>query len=104
MSVRALLIAILDAAYFGTATRRVKRFTSAKLGSLQASLRPYLLSRWTPLVPENEYTACSRNAIQVLRRFGQKEEIGDYLEFGVSRGTSLACMYRALVSEGFASR
>lgn len=53
---------------------------------------------WKPLVPVDEFTNCASNAIAVLR--DQGHEFGDYLEFGVSRGTSLACMWRALSDAG----
>jgi predicted O-methyltransferase YrrM len=55
---------------------------------------------WTPLVPEGAFRACCRTAIETLRRHGADEAIGDYLEFGVSRGTSLACMHQALDRAG----
>lgn len=54
---------------------------------------------WRPLVPEAEFGACCLNAIRALRARDSREPIGDYLEFGVSRGTSLACMSRALAHE-----
>jgi predicted O-methyltransferase YrrM len=53
---------------------------------------------WRPLVPETDFSQCCLNAIQLLKESG--EQIGDYLEFGVSRGTSYACMYHALRQSG----
>lgn len=55
---------------------------------------------WRPLVPEESFTECCRDAIRLLRARNPHHEFGVYLEFGVSRGTSLACMYRALTKEG----
>jgi O-methyltransferase len=55
-------------------------------------------TRWDPLVPEAAFYRCCIEAIRRLR--AAHEEIGPYLEFGVSRGTSLATMYRALEAEG----
>jgi hypothetical protein len=52
---------------------------------------------WTPLVPERELADCYDKAIGRLRERGH--EFGDYLEFGVSRGTSMACMHRVLVTQ-----
>jgi len=52
---------------------------------------------WTPLVPEGELFDCCENAINNLRERGHV--FGDYLEFGVSRGTSLACVHRVLVRQ-----
>lgn len=57
-----------------------------------------LVIGWEPLVPEEEFTRACRRAVRTLRESGH--EFGAYLEFGVSRGTSLACMYRILRDEG----
>jgi O-methyltransferase len=54
-------------------------------------------TNWTPLVPERELIDCCENAIARLRE--RSHEFGDYLEFGVSRGTSIACMHRVLVTQ-----
>jgi O-methyltransferase len=54
---------------------------------------------WGSLVPEAEFTDCCVRAIRELRALDPREPTGDYLEFGVSRGTSLACTSRALASE-----
>jgi O-methyltransferase len=50
------------------------------------------------LVPEAELAASYDYAIKRLAAEGHK--FGDYLEFGVSRGTSLACMYHSLADAG----
>jgi O-methyltransferase len=99
MKPRKVLAAILDAIYLGGIARSLERVASTQARHVKELLRPYVLSGWKPLVPANEYTACCRNAIQALRRYGPDREIGDYLEFGVSRGTSLASMHKALLSE-----
>jgi predicted O-methyltransferase YrrM len=57
------------------------------------------------LVPEKELTRCMINAIEVLRRLrtdvpGTDKYIGDYLEFGVCFGSSMACMHDALTETG----
>lgn len=65
---------------------------------IRHKLRARGLLGWTPQVPEREFRQCALNAINILRESGQ--EIGDYLEFGVSRGTSYACMYHALRQAG----
>ncbi|MBA3067157.1 MAG: hypothetical protein FP825_01590 [Hyphomonas sp.] len=57
---------------------------------------------WTPLVPEDAFTDCAINAIQTLQ--GHGHAFGDYLEFGVSRGTSMACMHKALQTCGVKTR
>ena len=49
---------------------------------------------WQPLVPSEPFSRSCDRAISTLRNDGH--EFGDYLEFGVSRGTSMACMFHAL--------
>ena len=49
-----------------------------------------------PLVPEEAFYACVVSALDELLRRVPAVELGDYLEFGVSRGTSLAWAARAL--------
>lgn len=51
---------------------------------------------WTPLVPADKFFICCLQAIEHLQRHLPDQAIGDYVEFGVSRGTSLACVHRAL--------
>ena len=53
---------------------------------------------WTPQIPERDFRQCALDAVNALKESGQ--EIGDYLEFGVSRGTSYACMYHVLRQAG----
>jgi len=55
---------------------------------------------WTPLVPERDFEACLRHALRALRDAEGSDPCGAYLEFGVSRGTSMACAFRALRAEG----
>ncbi len=54
--------------------------------------------RWEPLVPIEGFTASCKLAIQVLQ--DHNHEFGAYLEFGVSRGTSMVCMYKELREAG----
>ena len=56
---------------------------------------------WVPLVPKEQFSASCYLAIETLRAEGH--EFGDYLEFGVNRGTSMACMYHALRKAGLSS-
>lgn len=53
-----------------------------------------------PLVDAERFQACAENAIRELERRGH--DFGDYFEFGVSRGTSLAAMHRATEATGHA--
>lgn len=57
-------------------------------------LKSHGLTKWSPLVPEAAFFECALSAISLLRERGHM--FGDYLEFGVSRGTSMALMARAL--------
>jgi hypothetical protein len=52
-----------------------------------------------PLVPEQAFYASILSAIDELCKRVPVTQFGDYLEFGVSRGTSLACVYRALMKK-----
>lgn len=56
------------------------------------------LFHWTPLVSSKQFSAGCDAAIKKLRESGHS--FGSYLEFGVSRGTSMACMYHALRKAG----
>ena len=51
------------------------------------------LGSWRPLVPEQEFSKSTKIAIEKLLEHESADEIGDYLEFGVSRGTSLAAVF-----------
>ena len=51
-------------------------------------------------VPKDELEAKYREALRLLTEANGGPEIGDYLEFGVYVGTSMACMHRALAREG----
>jgi O-methyltransferase len=65
-----------------------------------APLKARGLTPWRPLVPEDELGRCMSAAVGILRELNGGEPLGDYLEFGVSRGTSLACAYNALEQAG----
>lgn len=66
------------------------------LGRLHVTLRHHGLAPWRPLVPEQQFSACVDNALGELRRADPQHAFGDYLEFGVSRGTSMAAVYHML--------
>src|SRR6056297_2161086 len=51
-----------------------------------------------PLVDAAAFVECATNAIAELE--GLDHDFGHYLEFGVSRGTSMAAMYRATAETG----
>ena len=55
---------------------------------------------WKPLVPEAPFYDCVRRALIELGAAEKPETIGDYLEFGVSRGTSMAIAYRGIRDAG----
>lgn len=61
----------------------------------RARLRVKLWGGEDALVPEQELREAYTNALTALLARGGPESIGDYLEFGVYTGTSLACMHDA---------
>ncbi len=63
---------------------------------LRTNLLAVGLLRWEPLVPEAAFEDCVSAALGRLLAGESVEELGDYLEFGVSRGTSLACVHAVL--------
>jgi O-methyltransferase len=68
--------------------------------AVKRNLKARGLLPWPSLVPEQAFSECVRNAIHKLRESEPLDAFGDYLEFGVSRGTSLACVDRVLREEG----
>lgn len=76
----------------------------AAVGLLQPARRAWMLMRRLappkPLIPEQAFYASVLSAIDELRERVPVERFGDYLEFGVNRGTSLAWVYRALLNKG----
>jgi len=91
--VKKLVIGLLDRIGLGSPARRIK-------AEVDRRLRAWGFAAWDPLVPEDRFYLSCREAIRTIRSAGPDEPVGHYLEFGVSRGTSLACMHRALVDEG----
>lgn len=53
------------------------------------------------LVPQEELKRKYREALLLLSKNDGAEKLGDYLEFGVCHGSSMACMYHALKDLGF---
>jgi hypothetical protein len=80
---------------------RAKRLTP---GGLRGRLQQYLLAtgikEWEPLVPESTFEECVSAALERLVQLEPADALGDYLEFGVSRGTSLACVHSVLRRRG----
>lgn len=85
-------IRTLDVVGLGSPARRV----ASRLPKIASRLRDMGVLPWKPLVPEAALTGCLRHALRELRRREPAAALGDYLEFGVSRGTSMACAYRVL--------
>ncbi|MPZ35350.1 MAG: hypothetical protein GEV13_30980 [Rhodospirillales bacterium] len=94
-SARALVMRMLDGLHLGTTVRGAKR----SLHYVKDAVSARVLWGWTPLVPEDAFAECSSGAIRALKNQGHGP-FGTYLEFGVSRGTSLAAMHHALEREG----
>lgn len=58
------------------------------------------LISWTPLVPEDAFYRCVHDVISRLKTEVGSVSFGDYLEFGVSRGTSMSLVFKALRDHG----
>jgi O-methyltransferase len=89
---KATVVRALDAVGLGTPARRV----ASHLPQIASRLRDLGVVPWKPLVPEAAFSDCIRRALGELRRYEPAEAMGDYLEFGVSRGTSMTCVFRVL--------
>lgn len=71
---------------------------SGKAANFRSRLQSAGLAPWKPLVPPDAFTQCCLTAIQALKE--RNQTLADYVEFGVSRGTSMACAFRALQQTG----
>jgi O-methyltransferase len=81
-----------------TAQSVIENYHQARMGLRQAMWDRSLFL--PPLVDAAAFQACAEGAIGELEHLGH--EFGQYLEFGVSRGTSLAAMHRATQATGHA--
>ena len=71
----------------------------------KAFVRRYLMPRgygeWQPLiVDEQAFKDAVSGALDRLLRVERASGLGDYLEFGVSRGTSMVCVHDVLQAKG----
>lgn len=71
--------------------RQMKRRARARLHSVRLARR---VRNGFRLVPERAFEDCLTAAIERLRAEDPAEPRGDYLEFGVCHGASMACMHR----------
>ncbi len=55
---------------------------------------------WRVLIPVEEFETCLAELIYTLEQHVEGNDFGDYLEFGVSRGTSMIGAYRAFQEAG----
>lgn len=78
--------------------RRVKQSMCTLKIRAQNAIHAAGWGQWQALVPIDSFMSSCELAIRALRE--KNHEFGDYLEFGVSRGTSMACMYHALRNSG----
>jgi hypothetical protein len=68
---------------------------------VQRYLVPRGYGEWQPLIhDEQDFKAAVSDALDRLLKLERAEQFGDYLEFGVSRGTSMACVYDVLQAKG----
>lgn len=72
--------------------RYLKRYWKKSNLYLRASGVGY----WRPLVPADEFTTTVAQSLDLLLLREKSQDLGAYVEFGVSRGTSFACVYREL--------
>src|SRR5687768_8568478 len=86
---RSTAIELVDLLHMGNAARAARHLMLRRMRRMRKSAHARMLWFWRPLVPADRFTECCRNAIQVLRSRMPGEEFSHYLEFGVSRGTSL---------------
>jgi hypothetical protein len=100
---REIVREILDYVGLLRLAKRAKRALS--LARLQQRAERAMHTRgwlkWEPLIPMKEFSTSCVLAIRTLRANGH--ELGDYLEFGVSRGSSMACMGHALRTAGLSN-
>lgn len=59
-------------------------------------LVPHGFGYWRALVPAEEFTTTIAQSLDVLLKRETIRDLGAYVEFGVSRGTSMACVFREL--------
>jgi O-methyltransferase len=97
--------AVIERLPAGTRSWVEKRKRDARrFPSWQPVLAQRLLEgRVAPLVPERELEERYRDALDRLALAAGRDEVGDYLEFGVYVGTSLLCMHRASRAVGLES-
>lgn len=57
---------------------------------------PRGIGSWNPLIPEQEFSESVRLAIKKLLEVQDTDSVGSYLEFGVSRGTSMSAVFQVL--------
>lgn len=57
------------------------------------AMKAHGITPWEPLVPEDAFSRCVRQALVRLCQREYASSLGDYLEFGVARGSSMACVH-----------
>lgn len=60
------------------------------------AMKAHGITPWEPLVPEDAFSRCVREAIVKLCEREYPSALGDYLEFGVARGSSMACVHAVM--------
>ncbi|WP_298090680.1 class I SAM-dependent methyltransferase [uncultured Sphingomonas sp.] len=70
------------------------------VGVAHLALRRWGFAPWKPLVPEQAFAECMEASLDRLVDADPTYAFGDYLEFGVSRGTSMAAAYHVLHRRG----
>jgi O-methyltransferase len=99
---RSAAMDVLDQIGIRDLARRTRATIRRSVRGAERAVHARVQWGWRPLVPEAEFQECCVDAIRALRALASGAPIGDYVEFGVSRGTSLACMSHALAQENAA--
>ena len=90
------VVGLIRALKLGTPIRLILKCAPTKAQVWYANWRMNILMRsGHRLVPEEALEAKYREALLALMEEYGPSSLGDYLEFGVCHGTSMACMYRA---------
>lgn len=86
----------------GVAMKEVMKKVARSLGmeaqahSAWRTMKAHGMTPWEPLVPEDAFSRCVRQAFVKLCEREYPSELGDYLEFGVARGSSMACVHSVM--------
>ena len=99
-SITYLLIRLMNALRLNSAVKFLLKFAPEKLQTWLSGIKIRTIYK-DRHIPAEELKPKYRQALQLLAKEQGAEVLGDYLEFGVSQGTSMSCMYQVLEDLGF---